>query len=469
MATLIKSIGLRSNHEYKEFVRKSPIKKFRFSPEKYKEWISWPDWLGTTSPRLSESHPELVKEWHPTKNGTLTPNNITAGSRQKVWWKGKCGHDWQSRIANRRGGIRGCPYCSGRKASVENCLATRNPNLAKEWHPTKNGKLTPFEVTGGSTQKVWWKGKCGHEWNSVVGNRNQGRGCPYCCGRSVNAENCLATNPKLAKEWHPTKNKSLTPNDVLRGSQQKVWWKGECGHEWEAVVYNRDNGIGCPYCCGQKVGITNCLATLNSKLAKEWHSTKNGKLTPNDVFVNSTQKAWWKGKCSHEWNSVVRSRNQGRGCPCCSGQKVCSDNCLATKNPKLAKEWHPTKNGTLTPNKVTTGSGQKVWWKCKQGHEWKAVIGSRNDGVGCPYCCGKIANKENSLVALNPKLAKEWHPTKNGSLNPCDFRPGSQQKIWWLCNKCKHEWKTFIHIRNRGSGCRKCSYKKMWVTRRASS
>jgi hypothetical protein len=64
--------------------------------------------------------------------------------------------------------------------SQDNCLENRNPNLTKEWHPVRNGKLTPKDITPGSNKKVWWRCKKRHEWKASVGNRNRGRGCPYC-------------------------------------------------------------------------------------------------------------------------------------------------------------------------------------------------------------------------------------------------------------------------------------------------
>lgn len=62
------------------------------------------------------------------------------------------------------------------------------------------------------------------------------------------------------------------------------------------------------------------------------------------------------------------------------------DNCLAVANPNLAAEWHPTKNGSLTPDMVTKGSNKKAWWKCRLGHEWQTRIVSRSRGTGCPFC-----------------------------------------------------------------------------------
>ena len=196
-------------------------------------------------------NPSLAKEWHPKKNGILTPMDVTAGSRKKVWWRCLRGHEWNAAVSSRSKG-HGCPYCAGLKASNENCLQIHNPVLAKEWHPTKNGSLTPRDVTVSSSKKVWWQCSNGHEWEAQISNRNSGRGCAECSGRKVNDENCLQTlRPILAKEWHPTKNGSLTAKDLTVGSSKKVWWQCSRGHEWEAAIYSRNSGRGCPYCHSQ--------------------------------------------------------------------------------------------------------------------------------------------------------------------------------------------------------------------------
>ena len=282
-----------------------------------------------------------------------------------------------------------------KKPNPGGSLAEINPELAKQWHPTKNGDLTPYDVTPGTQKKVWWKCPKGadHEWDAVVADRNNGIGCAVCSNYKVVNSNCLATlNPQLAKEWHPTKNGKLTPKDVHPGSARKVWWKCPNGedHEWKTVIYSRTGGKGCPICDGKKVVLSNCLATLNPELAKQWHPTKNGKLTPYDVGAGSGKVVWWKcpeGE-DHEWRGTVGHRNKGKGCPICIGRKVVRSNCLATLYPELAKQWHPTKNGDLTPYDVRPGSQKKVWWKCSRfdEHIWKTYVSERTKGTGCPKC-----------------------------------------------------------------------------------
>ena len=58
-------------------------------------------------------------------------------------------------------------------------------------------------------------------------------------------------------------------------SNVKVWWLGQCGHEWQASTSHRYRGRGCPYCCNNAVlpGF-NDLSTTNPNLAKEWDYSK---------------------------------------------------------------------------------------------------------------------------------------------------------------------------------------------------
>ena len=244
-------------------------------------------------------------------------------------------------------------------------------------------------------------------------------------------ESLAEINPELAEQWHPTKNGILTPYDVLPGSQKKVWWKCPEGddHEWDAVILDRNNGIGCAICSNYKVVKSNCLATLNPNLANEWHPSKNGILTPEDVHPGSAKKVWWKcpNGDDHEWKTVIYSRTGRRSCPICSGRKVVRSNCLKTLNPNLANEWHPSKNGKLTPKEVGINSGKKVWWKCAEGddHEWESTVHNRTNGLGCPICSNQKVILSNCLATVNPKLAKQWHPTKNGKLTPYDIGAGS--------------------------------------------
>ena len=351
-----------------------------------------------------------------------------------------------------------------------NDLETLYPILAKEWHPTKNGDKYPSDFLPGSGIKVWWainyyddnlKKSFFFEWEEVIKNRVKDCGCPYLSGRRLySGFNDLATvRSDLAEEWHPTKNGNLLPHMVTKSSSLKVWWLGRCGHEWEATVNDRFGGNGCPVCKGLKiVAGVNDLATARPDLAEEWHPTKNGTVTPRMVAPATNKKYWWLGKCGHEWEANVNHRNlRNQGCPYCTGRVVLEGyNDLLTTNPELCKEWNYEKNINIQPNMVGKGTHQKVWWKCSEGHEWEASIAHRANGKNCPICINKqIVLGINDLATTHPELIEEWDYEKN-KIQPSEVVRGSATKVWWKCSKCGHRWKTAILNRTQGSGCPEC-------------
>ena len=134
-------------------------------------------------------------------------------------------HEWPATALDRTNG-HGCPYCSGNRFHVSNSLANKFPEIAKEWHPTKNEELTPYDFTSGSGKKVWWKCTKGddHEWQAAIFSRVDGVSCPICSGNKIVLSNCLdTTHGILVKEWHPTLNKNITPNNIGKGSHKKDW------------------------------------------------------------------------------------------------------------------------------------------------------------------------------------------------------------------------------------------------------
>ena len=98
-------------------------------------------------------------------------------------------------------------------------LLKDNAELMKEYNYTKNADVCLDKITVGSNIKIWWKCSLGHEWESTVGNRNKGSGCPYCSNyKAWVGYNDLATaNPELANEWNYDKNGGVKPTDVTAG------------------------------------------------------------------------------------------------------------------------------------------------------------------------------------------------------------------------------------------------------------
>ena len=453
---------------------------------------------GNSTPRGGRSfgsvYPDIAELWHPEKNGNLTPFDVAPKSNKKFWFfcpESNCKHphEWKAPPANlaqtfEKRGSTGCPYCSHRRFCSCNSLGGLYKDIAELWDPEKNGDLTPFDVSPQSNRRIWWKCPEGpdHEWQATVASRYAGVGCP-CCSKppkQISVTNCMKTmRPEVVPYWHEELNGEVTPRDIFPGSSTKYWWKCPEGpdHVWEATpeaigsaLSSRFQGIGCPFCKGRKLSVTNRLDVLFPELSKEWHPELNGDMVPSDITSANDHRAWWicpEGP-DHEWQAAIHSRTRGTGCPFCSGHQVSVTNRLSVLLPELASQWHPTKNGEDKPEDFPSKAKKRVWWKCPKGadHEWEAPIYSRAIGRGCPFCANRkgsgnatAVSVTNRLSNIFPEIAKQWHPTKNGDSSPDDFVFGSHTKVWWLCsNDSSHEWKTKIHHRTmRNSGCPSCA------------
>jgi hypothetical protein len=426
---------------------------------------------------LVTTHPELVAE----ANG-WNPREISAGMGKSLSWKCKLGHEWKASPNSRTGKLNGCPFCSGRRLLKGfNDLATTHPDIAVEadgWDPTTVGRSYASKVT--------WKCPSGHPYSASVASRTSAKsGCNVCSGsRALPGINDLATtNPELAVQadgWDPTQ--------ITAGSGQKLQWKCAKGHEWKAVVASRNTGVGCPICSGQKllkgyndlatthpeiaaraVGWDPSTVTFGSGARRMWKcelghirestvsnitlgsncaicdgkevlpgfndlETKFPDIArmadgwdPNTKPSSSHQKLNWKCEKGHKWIAQLSNLTSRKaGCPICSGRQVLIGfNDLAFTHPDIASEavgWDP--------RKVTSGSGLKRRWHCKEGHEWVTAVGNRTKGTGCPSCAvyGYDPNKEGWLYFLRHR---KWQLLQIGITNVPDGRIGIHKKIGW--------------------------------------
>lgn len=239
---------------------------------------------------VSITHNYLIEEWDFEKNGEVRPENFSYGSHKKVWWVcSKCVYSWKSTIKNRtrRTNPSGCPICGQNKKGktfIKNTviktgsLSSTHQHLMEEWDFDKNGGIRPEDLTYGSNKRVWWKCVvCGCSWSALVLSRAvkiKPSGCPVCGkekqGRSyvrtkvIEGGSLAVTRPNLMEEWDYTKNCSLRPEGLTRGSTEKVWWLcKKCEYSWKAVINNRSretNPSGCPV----------CNDSLVSKVSQKW-------------------------------------------------------------------------------------------------------------------------------------------------------------------------------------------------------
>ena len=460
---------------------------------------------------LASMYPKIAKEWDFSKNENLKPENVTFKYCKRVWWICPEGHSYEQRIDNRTLRNEGCPYCSGNRVLKGfNDLATTNPNLAKEWHPTKNLDLTPYDVSANSTKKVWWLCPVGHEYIRSVHQRHAAyTNCPICDSRKRTSFPEQAVYFYLKKLYPDTlsryrlEEKSSMELDIYIPSIKfAVEYDGASFHKTESA-HNREKK---KYQLCKKQGIT--LVRIKEKTGDHWDDvcdnvyyinqvkrdnlselekiinyilnsiclSIDGLLEANRINVNSV--IYPQGtfniprvkqlKLFHHKIDVDLTRDKAE----IQNYVFKVENSLADLRPDVAKKWNYEKNGKLTPDMFSVGSSEIVWWKCPDcGHEWKISINSmtgKKRGKGCAVCSkpARIQKyiktkimKSGSLAEKFPEVVALWHPTKNGDLTPYDVSPNSTKQIWWLCKECGFEWQASPHDRRKGRGCPHCAGK----------
>lgn len=481
--------------------------------------------------------PELLDEWDYEKNekNGIFPDKVTPHSNKKVWWKcSKCGKEWMTVIGNRtnRTKASGCPSCNKPHKKVRkgtNDLATKFPEIASEWHPTKNGDLTPSDIAYGTNRKVWWLGKCGHEYEMPVSDRTSSKhaNCPYCSGhRLLKGFNDIATtNPELVEEWDYEKN-SIKPTELTIGTHKRVWFICPFGHSYKSQPFMRVGKYhqGCPICVKEshtsfpeQALFYYILALFPDALNSE-HSIIQGEL---DIYIPSKRTALEydgfnfhnnskvdikkNNLCNEADITLIRVREKGLedlpNCLCfyCENGKKSSclneaiqsvlDYLVPTNNitvdveadasniynqyinsqkqnnlsfafPEIAKEWDYDKNGKLLPDNFNYGSDKKVWWVCKEGHHYQASVSKRTiEHTGCPYCSNqKVLSGYNDLATTNPEWLNEWDWEENERLGitPFSVMAGSNKSVFWKCAKCGKSYRMRLYAHKAGSRCPYC-------------
>lgn len=195
-----------------------------------------------------KNYPEVAKKWDYSKN-SLNPEILTKGSNRKAWWICDKGHSFECHVVRMVQGS-GCPYCCGRKSTLENNVLAKFPDIAKEWDFNQNIKQ-PEDYSAISRETVWWKCKvCLNSWEARIDSRTHAKnGCPFCAGlKATSTDNLLVKYPLICKEWDYAKN-GTRPEDYRSHSEKKAWWKClSCGNGWKATITHRVDGTGCPNC-----------------------------------------------------------------------------------------------------------------------------------------------------------------------------------------------------------------------------
>ena len=350
-------------------------------------------------------------------------------------------------------------------AQAKASLATANPQLAKQWHKTKNLPLTPKDVAPNSNKRAWWictKNK-NHIWEATIQSRNSGKGCGLCRGLVVQSgvNDLVTLFPRIAETWDEKTNHPLDKTKVSPTSSKRVNWICKVGHSYTLPINSRVKGTDCQVCNNHQIlpGF-NDLKTLFPKIAKEFASDLNEGRNPKNVGAGSGTRYWWRCSKGHTWKAQVTNRTVlNSTCPSCSRKRVeQGETDFGSLHPKLAKEWSATLNKGLDASSLGVGSRAMVWWDCSKGHSWIAAVGDRVRGQGCAVCANRqVVQGVNDLFTTHPHLVAELAPGRNENEVYFTIPAGTPKRLWWKCER-GHEWRAAVSSRALDNqGCPYCS------------
>lgn len=270
---------------------------------------------------LASQFPEIAIQFDTTRNGGLTAADVAASSKTLYQWVCPEGHPHETSPSKKTAAGYGCPVCSNRVIIPGvNCLVATYPEVAAEWVAPIKGDHTPETIAPGSPRNILWQCPNEHRYAAPVYKRTtEEQGCPTCTRDDLRASrhNIATTHPKVAAEWHPTRNFFYTPQDFCFGEKHKAWWICPEGHEFQQRVDQRCRGYNCSVCSNRKlVAGVNDIGTTEPILIREFDDRNEKR--PHELFA-SNHKLWWKcEREGHLHQQTVQHRRETGGCPLCT-------------------------------------------------------------------------------------------------------------------------------------------------------
>ena len=416
---------------------------------------------------LETLFPEIAKEWDYEKNKLtgINPQTVIAGSTREVWWRCNKGHSWKRKIEVRTHLKTGCPYCAGQRAVAgENDIATKFPELLKEWDYEMNGERTPYNTMPGAGHEVHWICPKGHKYIATPNARTSNKqGCPIC------SKERHTSFPEQAIVYYLSYICEAINRYIVDGVELDIYIPDiKVAFEYDGVYYHKGEDSDKReikknnYC--KENGITLYRIKETNKIIKDEKHIFYRLVPENGDRLNAIITELVKIVQNKIGNTDIVSIDVSR-----DREKIWElyitlekDNSLKVLFPEIAEDWDYETNGKLMPDQVTVGSHKKVHWICDKGHKYMACIKNRvMGGTGCPYCANKkVLPGYNDLSTTNAELAAQWDYAHNGDRKPESYTAYSGEKVFWLCEK-GHSYLASISKRSCGRGCPYCANKKV--------
>ena len=414
---------------------------------------------------FAEEYPELAEEW--AIDNILPATEVLSYFPLDVNWKCKiCNNIWNSKVEERRFGLKSCPYCAKKLPlpGIDSFMALY-PDIAEEWAYEANETRHPDAIfPDNRITPIRWRCKkcCSLHVASIFDKIHGINGCNNCISEQpISAERYIFLKSEFQSSSGDIKVFDLIMPDYTAPLK---WLCQGCNEIFIFSMKERYfEARDCACAEGKKAipGKTSFKA-LYPELASEFSLENN--LDPDAILPTYTFSGVWDCKtCGLSWNGTIKDRIDGKvDCPYCNGSKaIPGKTSFKALYPKMAEECLEISEKDLD-NILPTSCILPIKWRCPECYMiWRSFIKERVTGkVTCPYCSGKKAIPgKTSFKALYPKIAAECSEINEADLD--NILPTYSLPITWDCSTCAMTWKGSIKARVDGNAiCPYCSGKK---------
>lgn len=414
--------------------------------------------------------PEILDEWDYEKNKDINPTQFLKNSIHKVWWKCiYCGNSYERPINSKVKSKPGCPDCAKKRAGNlrsapivgKNDLKTIYPDIVEEWDYEKNDNL-PESYLATSNKKVWWKCKYGHEWSASISNRVKGNKCPEC------RKEYHVSFPEKAIFYYVSKHfKDAEENYPIgnsNGKEMDIYIPTlRIGIEYDGYFWHRNKKRDLEkdiICFNNNIKLIRVreegLPLLKSTSIIFNINTNKDNTNEMEKCITDILKYL---KCTKIEVDIQRDNDKILELMNLSRKK----NSILDLMPEIVNMWDYEKNGNLTPDKFTKGSGKYIWMICTNcGKSYRSKVSNvyKKKTTRCENCSRlELVKGVNDYKTVYPELAKEYDYKRNKiKLEDVNFNE-KRKLFWWTCSLCGYKWQTSIESRINADNCPMCAAK----------
>ncbi|WP_018392446.1 zinc-ribbon domain-containing protein [Bacillus sp. 37MA] len=438
--------------------------------------------------RLSINNPYLSAQWHPNKNGTLVPEEISTGSQRKVWWKcHRCNYEWETTVWLRHVRNTGCKRCNSKGTSLPEQAILYY--LSKVYSDIQHRHILKIDNKSFEADLFIPSLSVVIEYDGHYFHSGKTKET-YDIYKNRQLFSAGLTTIRIREKLPPLEQSicfirnnpnSLSSLDeviktLLTYLAEKDTSNTEKLNEVKVNTFADFIAIQSQY---YKSEISNSVLYSHKEIVETYWDFEKNLIKPEHVSSGSKVRLFFHCKTHKQsWQAYAYNIFNGNyiGCTKCEANKSASTrrskvdfkDSVAFTHPKIVEQYWDFEKNRVKPEEITAGSHFKLDLYCKEHHKsWQAVAFSvfGNNSSGCKACESKKKSAarrrvsfEKSVANTHSELVEKYWDFKKNTITPDKISYGHSGRIFFYCKEHQTAWDSIASnvFRLGAISCRKC-------------